>query len=206
MEKKSLILMSVLALAVSLNTGCGNKTDSKEVAEDANEQKMENSKDEKDAEFVVNAYNANLFEVKAGELAKAKATMADCKQLADMMITAHTKANEELSSLAATKNITLPAGLSSADQDDLNDLDKQTNMDFDKKYCKLMVDKHEDAVKMFENASTDSKDQEIKDWAAKMLPDLRSHLEMSKSAKDKTDNANDGNGDNHHNDKDTTRM
>ena len=62
MKKQSLILVSALALAVTFNTGCGNQTDSKEVAEDANEQKMESNQDENDAEFVVNAYNVNLFE------------------------------------------------------------------------------------------------------------------------------------------------
>ena len=40
---------------------------------------------------------------------------------------------------------------------------------------------HEDTVKLFEEASREAKDPEVKAWATKTLPGLKHHLEMAKA-------------------------
>ena len=181
--KKITLMVAAFGCVVLLNTGCENKHDSKAVAEDSNEKKFDAAA-EKDAKFAVDVTAVNLFEMKAAELAKSKAMTADAKNLADMMWKTHSKAHADLSAMAARKQITIPTSVSSTQQEEVNDLDHQTGLDFDKKYASMMVDKHEDAVKLFEDASTNCKDEEIRVWAANALPDLRSHLEMSKNCKE----------------------
>ena len=52
--------------------------------------------------------------------------------------------------------------------------------EFDKAYAKHMVEDHEKAVKLFENASKNIKDPGLKDFATKTLPTIKEHLEMAK--------------------------
>lgn len=54
--------------------------------------------------------------------------------------------------------------------------DKSRN-DFDKAYCEMMVSGHKDAIALFEKASTEATDSDIKAWAAATLPTLRAHLD-----------------------------
>ena len=58
-------------------------------------------------------------------------------------------------------------------------LNEKTGKDFDNAYCKLMVDGHTSAVALFEKASVESTDAEIKSWATEILPILRTHLDKS---------------------------
>ncbi len=53
-----------------------------------------------------------MAEVQLGQSAEAKATDPKVKEFAAMMVADHTKANEELKSLAGIKNIALPAAVS----------------------------------------------------------------------------------------------
>ncbi|MCE3259800.1 MAG: outer membrane protein-like protein, partial [Bacteroidetes bacterium] len=109
-------LPGIFAFAVTLVlfSGCGEKheDDSKKNAEEFNESKFENTGMEDDMEFVIDAADGGMLEVKLGELAKTKATSAEVKEHAQHMIDDHSKANEELKALAAQKNITLPVDLS----------------------------------------------------------------------------------------------
>ena len=58
-------------------------------------------------------------------------------------------------------------------------LNEKSGADFDKAFCKLMVDGHTAAVTIFEKASNESKDIDIKVWATESLLTLRTHLDNS---------------------------
>jgi putative membrane protein len=169
-------------------TSCDNKAkteDTKEVAEDKNDAKMDGMKNEADAQFLVNVAEINQEEISLGKLAQEKGSMADVKELGKMMVEAHTKAMTSLSELAMKKSISLPE----AKTDDVNDAYKEMNeksgKKFDEKYCEKMVDGHKDAISKFEKASNDAVDPDIKAMAANMLPDLHKHLEMAEMCKKK---------------------
>src|SRR5690606_13572542 len=123
--------------------------DSKEIAEDANEEKFDDTGLKNDTDFAVTAADGGMLEVQLGELAKTKASSEEVKMFADMMVTDHTKANEELKALAAKKNITLPTALSDKSRNTYEDLSKQTGKDFDEAYASQMVDDHEKTVSDF---------------------------------------------------------
>jgi len=197
MKKTSLFSKAILGAAVvTMSFGMGScknepkAEDPKEVAEDANEQNLDTKATdslEDDSEYLVDAAEVDMKEIELGKLAETKSTNADVKALAKMMIDAHTKASADTKALAAKKGITLPAALTDKGEEARKDLNDKTGKDFDKAYTDAMVDGHEKTIKEIEKASEKAKDPDVRMWAAKMLPELRKHLEHSKMAKEKVD-------------------
>jgi putative membrane protein len=170
-------------LCILLWTACSEKKqdDSKEVAEDQNEEKFDTTNLEADTEFAVEAADAGMLEVQAGSLALSKASSTKVKEFAQMMIDDHTKANEELKALATGKNITLPSAISDKHKKKYDDLAEKSGTDFDKAYADMMVKDHKDAVDMFKKAADKCKDQQIKAWAAEKIPALEQHLSTAEN-------------------------
>jgi putative membrane protein len=139
---------------------------------------------ENDAEFVVDAADDGLFEAQAAQLAKTNASSAKIKELADMMIKDHTKANEELKKIAAKKNITIPSKLSDKRQKDFDELTKLKGAEFDRAYAKMMVKDHKDAIDLFQDEADKGRDGELKGWASTKIAILKHHLSMAEAAHD----------------------
>lgn len=158
--------------------------DSKEVAEEQNEQKFDDTKLEGDSEFAVSAANGGLAEVEFSKLAQGNATAPAVKEFANMMVNDHSAVNEELKTAAASKNISLPAAISEGKQEDLNKLAEKKGADFDKEYMDHMVNHHKDAVDLFQKEASDGKDADLKAWAAGKVATLQAHLDKAKAIRD----------------------
>lgn len=133
-----------------------------------------------DKSFVTKAANSGMMEVALGQLAAKNASSQQVKDFGQMMVTDHTKANDELKSLASSKNIKIPAKMGAKQNQKVEKFSKMTGQEFDKKYMQAMVKEHEKDVKNFQKASKDAKDPDIKAWAAKTLPTLEQHLQKAK--------------------------
>lgn len=133
-----------------------------------------------DSEFMNKAAIGGMAEVELGKLASTKATNADVKQFGQQMMADHTRANTELKTLAASKNITLPTEVDAKHKEDMDKLSKLSGAAFDKEYVKMMVEDHEKDVAEFEKQSNSGTDADVKSFASKTLPTLKSHLEMIK--------------------------
>jgi putative membrane protein len=184
MKKLSLIMLVVFA-AWGFQA-CKNKAkDSTSTADSANEAKdtakttaKENiSVDQNDAKFVVTAAADGMAEVNLGKVAEVKASSTRVKNFAAMMVTDHSKAGNALADLAKSKNITLPTAPDTSAQQKAQKLAKKSGKDFDKDYVDAMVDGHKKAVKLFEDASQNLKDPDLKAFAIKTLPTLKMHLD-----------------------------
>ena len=164
-------------LLLSLSS-CNNTStkDTKEVAEEHNDAKFANSKED-DANFLVDAAEINLEDVQLGNLAQNRGTTARVKELGKTIETDHTKAMDDLKALAAKKQITIPTTLTDDGIKENKKLMDTKGSDFDKDYVDKMVSGHKDAISKFEKASTDANDPDIRSWAASMLPGLRQHLD-----------------------------
>jgi putative membrane protein len=188
---KKLSLATLLLFSVGMFQACTNQSnqDSVENAQDTNEAKIDSaaisgSVDEDAADFVVKAASGGMMEVLLGKLAEQKAVNPRVKSFGSMMVTDHTKANDELKSIAATKNITLPETLGEDHQKHVDELGQKSGKEFDKAYMSLMADDHKEDVDMFEEASRDVMDADIKAFASKTLPVLRIHLDSAKAIND----------------------
>jgi putative membrane protein len=91
---------------------------------------------------------------------------------------------EELKTLAASKNITLPTVLSEECQNTYNDLAAKTGRDFDEAYTNFMVKDHKEDIDEFKEQADKGNDAELKSWAAGKVATLEHHLNMAKQTKD----------------------
>jgi putative membrane protein len=130
----------------------------------------------KDYKFAVNAARGGMTEVQLGQLAKDKATNPQVKTFGEKMVTDHNKANDELKQIISRKGASFPAALSHKENSSLDDLQKASGQDFDKKYVELMVKDHKKDVKEFEEATKELSDPDLRAFAQKTLPTLQDHL------------------------------
>ena len=185
MKKLSYAIM--IAIAAYAFQGCNSAPkDAKENADSLNQTKDTTSNaaatggiavSAEDAKFATDAANGGMAEVALGKLAQTKASNAQVKNFADMMVTDHSKANEELMEIAKAKNITLPTAPDADHQKKLDDLSKLSGKEFDKAYVDAMVDGHKKTLDLMNMAAKDCKDSELKAFAAKTAPVVQMHLD-----------------------------
>lgn len=184
-----------IAGTVILTSSCGeNKTtDSKEVAEQENIDKLAKGdkaivviENDNAMKFLMEVAEMQLEEISLGKLAQQKGSSAHVKELGKMMEADHSKSFTEISALAKSKSVSIPTSVTKDSKDAYDKLNGKTGKDFDKTYSDMVVEHHEDAIEKFEKASAESKDPEIKAWATKNLPALRTHLEHAKASKEQS--------------------
>ncbi|QKZ14121.1 DUF4142 domain-containing protein [Spirosoma sp. KUDC1026] len=178
--KKIVFLALFIASGLTLQSCGSEKKDSTEKAEELNEKKEDANTamvDDDDAEFAVKAANGGMLEVEAGRMAAEKGASQAVKDFGSMMVQDHSKANDELKSIAELKNIAIPSTVGEDMQEHLNDLSKVSGAEFDKKYVDMMVKDHEDDVKAFTKEAEEGKDAELKAFAAKTATVVKGHLE-----------------------------
>lgn len=142
-----------------------------------------------DAKFAMKAAQGGMAEVQLGKLAAEKAGSPDVKAFGQQMVDDHSKANDQLKSVAGQENMSLPATLDSKDQALYTKLQGMSGADFDKMYVKAMVKDHQEDVKEFQKEADKGKDPQIKNFASQTLPVLQQHLSKIQSIQ-----ANMGNG------------
>ena len=182
--KRSIYLLPLLAITVFAcqpKTKTGTSADTTASTADTS---MMPATDNEGADFVMKAADGGMMEVELGKMAQQQAQSARVKKFGAMMVSDHSKANDELKSIAASKNITLSDSLSEKHRKDVDDLREKKGTDFDKAYMKLMVDDHKKDVDEFEDASKEQKDADIKAFAGKTLPVLQMHLDSAKAIND----------------------
>lgn len=189
MKKLSSIVM--VAAVVCMMQACGGEKDSTAAADSVNAVKDSTTSGQTgiavvadDAKFAVDAGNGGMTEVELSKLAEQKATNAKVKEFATMMVMDHSKANAEMMALAKMKNITLPDSINEDSKKVWADLSKKSGSEFDKAYVDVMVKDHDKTVSMFEDASKNVKDADLKAFVDKTLPTLKSHQAHIKAIHD----------------------
>lgn len=134
-----------------------------------------------DTRFAMKAAQGGMAEVQLGQLAAQKASNPDVKAFGQQMVDDHSKANDQLKSVAAQENMTLPTTLDSKEQSLYNKLQGLSGADFDKMYVKSMVKDHQEDVKEFQKEADKGKDPQIKNFASQTLPVLQQHLSKIQS-------------------------
>ena len=192
MKKLSYLLM--IAVAGLSFQGCNNTpkdakqtADSMNMAKDSSAKTADSTKgtaaagamavSDADAKFATAAANGGMAEVALAKLALTKTANAQIKEFANMMVTDHGKANDELMAIAKTKNITLPATVDADHQKKADDLGKMTGKDFDKEYVSTMIDGHKKTLDLMNDEAKNGKDADLKAFAAKTAPTVQMHLD-----------------------------
>ncbi len=139
-----------------------------------------------DKSFVQKAAVAGMFEVQSSQLAQDKATSSDVKDFAGMMVTDHSKANDELKAIAGSKGLDVPASLDAKHQAMLDSLKEKSGKDFDSAYLKDMDKGHSAANALFKKEAASGEDADIKSFAAKTDETIEHHIAMLHDVESKT--------------------
>ncbi|MEO7474044.1 MAG: DUF4142 domain-containing protein [Gemmatimonadales bacterium] len=131
-----------------------------------------------DLAFLSDAAPGGMAEVALGRLAVERAASPAVKRFAERVIADHSKAGEELKQLAQRKQVTLPADVNPLHKEALAQLSQLSGAAFDRAYVKTMVANHVKDVSAFESVAQGAVDADVKDFATKTLPTLKTHLAM----------------------------
>jgi putative membrane protein len=132
---------------------------------------------DKDRKFLQLAANAGVGEVADGQQAQSQAQSAEVKRIGAQMVADHSRANNELQALAKKKGLSMEMGGGKP-----RAFPKAT---FDHQYLYNLEEDHKADIKTFEQEAKSGDDADVKAWAAKTVPTLKSHLAMVKDARKK---------------------
>jgi len=175
--------------------GNGGSSDSTQAAKDSNAVKMDSAKSDSskatipstvskaDQDFAVNAANAGMTEIQAGQIAEAQGSAKDVKAYGAMMVKDHTEVANKLKAIAGQKNITLPTSISSDMQKNVDDLKAKSGKDFDKAYLDMMISDHKKVISAFEDEAKNGSDADIRAFADSTLHGLHHHLDVAEKDK-----------------------
>jgi putative membrane protein len=138
-----------------------------------------------DSNFATKAAEGGLAEVQLGNLAKDHASSPDVKAFGERMVTDHTRLNDELKSVAAKDNITLPTAMNSKDQATYDRLSKLNGEAFDRAYMRDMVADHKTDIAEFRHEADHGTNPALKEWAGKSMSVLQEHLSLAESTEGK---------------------
>ncbi len=156
-------------------------------------------------DFAWDASVANLKEIRLAEFAEQTSTNDDVKLFARHMIHDHSIANRRLAKMALTDSLNLPdtnafyivvnnepekpatqlierdtpESLLKKQQLAAQQLESFSGQSFDQAYADAMVKDHVEAIQLFENASENVTNEDLKRFATKTLPTLRHHYQMA---------------------------
>src|SRR3954471_8698425 len=98
--------------------------------------------------FAENMFMTNMAEVQLGKMGVQQASSPEVKSFAQMMVTEHTKANEELKPIAQQLGVQPPAQLDEKHQAIAEKLSTLRGEEFDKQFMTVMVQAHQDATSL----------------------------------------------------------
>jgi putative membrane protein len=121
----------------------------------------------KDKSFMMSAAKGGMMEVEGGKVAAQNAQNADVKKFGNRMVTDHTKANNELMSLAKEEGVSLPGAKS------------PPKWKSDKDYMDMMVKDHQKDLAEFQAEAQNGTDANLKQFANKTSKVIAKHLQMA---------------------------
>jgi putative membrane protein len=134
---------------------------------------------EQDRDFVINAAQSGVAELRASKMALDKASMPAVKKFADRMVRDHAKANDRLMALAKARGIDVDKEPSLLQRGKL-ELVEHSGNDFDSRFIDHFgVDAHKNAIEVFEKQVRQGNDRQLVAFARETLPKLQDHLRMA---------------------------
>jgi len=127
----------------------------------------------KDKAFITKAARGGMMEVAMGKLAEQNGQSEDVKSFGQRMVSDHSKANEELKSIAEKKGVKLPTKEPSG------------KWSSDKAYMTMMVKDHEKDLAEFQKEAANGNDPEVKKFADNTAKVVQEHLDLAKQTQSK---------------------
>lgn len=131
-----------------------------------------------DSVFITRAGSAGLLQVKLGKLAEKKGTSTSVVEFGKAMVTHYSKVNEALKPAATEAGFPAPA-LLRQDQLIFDRFNAMGRSSFDKSYMAEMVERHNEAVRLFQRESAGGRVESLKQLASRMLPEVEQRRSLA---------------------------
>jgi putative membrane protein len=171
---------AVFALGVALGTTSYAQTSPPKPASPA----VKATVNQEDQRFAKEAGTGGLAEVELSKIAQ-KSANAEVKSFADRMVQDHTKANQELTTIASGLGIDVPKTLDTEHERIRQKLAGLHGKAFDEQYVRDMVEDHNKTVMLFQTEERSGHTPELKEFAQKTLPILQTHQKMAQELSQK---------------------
>jgi putative membrane protein len=174
-------VLLVCALLFSIQCSSNSKESAKEEAEDRNEEKFETKRGEQDAKFVVDAVDDSYRIIELAELASKKGTENTIHKAKEILV-GQRRILKQLQAYAAKEVISVPG----TGPENLRDTQKNLfddDSEFDKKWCREMLNENEQMLRTFEEYSEKTQGN-LKIVIAESLPTLRSQQDKLQTYQD----------------------
>jgi putative membrane protein len=132
-----------------------------------------------DKDFAMKAAQAGMAEIAEARIALKNSQRPDVQIFARRMIADHTKANEQLKTIAKEQGIELPNAPDDGDLMRMKQLGALAGKDFDNAYIQQEVKDHQAAVALFAQESDSGQNPQLKSFATTTLPTLKEHDKMA---------------------------
>ncbi|HLW19970.1 MAG TPA: DUF4142 domain-containing protein [Cyclobacteriaceae bacterium] len=139
---------------------------------------------DQDRNFALNATYSNLAEIQMGQLAVSEAADESVADFAEMMVTDHTNAQNQLANLAESLDIDLPDTLKTEHQMIRAQLSALEGAAFDSAYISSQVVAHQQAQQIFQTQIDQGMNPQLKEYAANTLTHILMHLERAMELKE----------------------
>jgi len=177
---RKILFQAVFVIATVFGAiSCINKSkpdSNSELAEVNSGLKFLSPNSERDIQFITDAAQINLEQIKLGQLAQKKSSTAEIIKLGERMEISFGRFHKILELLAKKKSIGVPEDITANAQNNYKDLSADVGINFDKAYCNFVILRQKEAITMFEKAAVECTDLEIKQLAVSEIPNLSSHL------------------------------
>lgn len=127
----------------------------------------------KDKTFMHKAAKGGMMEVAMGRLAEQNGKSDDVKSFGKRMVTDHSKANDELKSIAEKKGVKLPGK------------EPSETWNSDKAYIDMMVKDHEKDLAEFQEEAKNGSDADVKKFAEDTAKVVQEHFDLAKKTQSK---------------------
>jgi len=158
-----------------------------------------------DRNFVEASLSAGMAEVELGRMAQQRATDAEVKQFAEMMVRDHTQSGDALRQVAQQHSIQTQPQIEERHRDLMDRLNNLKGADFDREYMEAMIQGHEDMIDRLQTRASEDRfgenqgqvrpegsdnpvEASVNQWAANTLPTARKHLEEARRINDRLNN------------------
>jgi predicted outer membrane protein len=128
------------------------------------------------AVFLPKAAAGNRFEIVTGQLAQQRAQSDAVKALGAMFVTDHTAALQQVTQVAATLGISLPAGLDPMQQAIVNRLQTLSGAEFDAAWVQAQILAHRMALRLHLRAAIRGENDAVRTLGQNALPVITKHL------------------------------
>ena len=134
----------------------------------------------RDRNYMIAAAQGGRAEVEMAQLALKKTNNPRVRDFAQMMVKDHSDLNARLTPMATQMGVSLPTRLSSADQNALSRLSRQSGSTFDRNYMAAQRGAHSKALALFQDAGAQADNLNLRNFFAQNAGTISTHLEMLK--------------------------